>query len=380
MRRLGPWGALWAWSRATLLACSVFLVAHAAARDGAAAPAVPAEAAVPTLDQLRKLYAGAPEAWPRPRLGPGAHFAEFAPLPELARADAQTQALAAIGQRLFDDPTLSASQQIACASCHNRELGLGDGLRMAFGHDRQRGRRNSLPLYTMAWMHPLFWDGRAATLEEQALHPLLDPLEMASSVPIVEAALNRDALYRKAFAALNGPRPITAADAGAALAAFERTLRPPRSIWTRVMAPDGKGTALLSDAQLRGLHLFRTKAGCAACHNGPLLSDQRFHNLGLTFYGRRLQDSGRYEVTGDPADVGRFRTPSLLGLRHTAPYSHLGLFRSLANMVAFYNGGGGVDRAEPQGDLPVPHKDPLIRKLGLTDEEQADLVAFLETL
>lgn len=363
-----------------MLACGVLLVGHAAAQDDALPGSIQAQATVPDIAVLRQLYAGPAATWPRPRLGPGARFTEFAPLPDMPARGTRAAALAAIGQRLFDDPALSASGQIACASCHNRELGLGDGLRTAFGHDRQRGRRNSLPLYTMAWMRPLFWDGRAVTLEEQALHPMLDPREMASSIPQVEAALHRDAQYREAFAALNGPRPITAADAGAALAAFERTLRPPRSIWTRVMAQGGKGTALLDDAQLRGLHLFRTKAGCAACHNGPLLSDQRFHNLGLTFYGRRLQDTGRYEVTGDPEDVGRFRTPSLLGLPRTAPYSHLGLFRSLANVVAFYNGGGGVERAEPQAGIPVPRKDPLIGKLDLTKAEQADLVAFLETL
>lgn len=331
----------------------------------------------PAAGALRTLYAGKPESWPRPRLGEGARFAEFGPLPRLPEASPREKALAEIGRRMFDDPALSRSGQIACASCHSPELGMADGLRTAFGHDRQRGRRNAQSLYAAAWMTPLFWDGRAATLEDQAIHPVLDGKEMAGTARLIEPRINRDEGYRSAFEALNGHRRVTLQDAAAAIAAFERTLRPPRSRWSRVME---RGVAVLTDQELEGLHLFRTKAGCAACHNGPLLSDGQFHNLGISFYGRAREDLGRYEVTQDPADVGRFRTPSLLGVSRSAPYMHNGLFLTLENVVALYNGGGGRDRAQQPGRAPAPRPDPLVSRLDLTREEQAALAAFLRTL
>ncbi|TCU58030.1 cytochrome c peroxidase [Novosphingobium sp. PhB57] len=332
---------------------------------------------VPAVGALRALYAGGPATWPRPRLGEGARFTEFGPLPRLPEASLREQALAEIGRRMFDDPALSRSGQIACASCHSPELGLADGLRTAFGHDRQRGRRNAQSLYAAAWMTPLFWDGRAATLEEQALHPLLDGKEMAGSARLIEPRINRDKDYRAAFRELNGHRRVTLQDAAAAIAAFERALRPPRSRWSRVME---RGVSVLTDQELAGLHLFRTRAGCAACHNGPLLSDGQFHNLGISFYGRSREDLGRYEVTRDPADVGRFRTPSLLGVSRSAPYMHNGLFPTLENVVELYDGGGGRDRARRMGEAPAPIPDPLVSKLGLTRDEQAALAAFLRTL
>ncbi|WP_260610628.1 cytochrome-c peroxidase [Sphingomonas sp. IC081] len=373
--------------RALLLASAVFVAVQASGEGQAPRAALRQEPAGPetahatpgdlSAMDLRRLYAGPPQSWPRPLLGPGAEFREFAPLPSLPAPGEREKALAAIGKRLFDDPRLSGSGQIACASCHSPELGLGDGLRTAFGHDRQRGRRNAQSLYTAAWMTPLFWDGRSPDLAEQALHPITDGAEMAATTETVLPRLNADTGYRTAYAALGQDRPITMKDVTAALAAHERTLRPPRSRWMQVFE---KGTGVLTDRELLGLHLFRTKAGCAACHNGPLLSDQRFHNLGISFYGRRLEDLGRYEVTGKPEDVGRFRTASLLGVRKTAPYMHNGLFQTLDNVVALYNGGGGKDRQQPSGNVPVPSADPLVRKLNLTADERAALVAFLETL
>ncbi|PNU03301.1 cytochrome-c peroxidase [Novosphingobium guangzhouense] len=332
---------------------------------------------MPSTAQLRHLYAGLPETWPRPQLKEGAHFTEFAPLSPLPAPTAQEKALAAIGKRLFDDPALSGSGQIACSSCHAAELGLGDGLRTAFGDGRQRGRRNAMSLYTAAWMTPLFWDGRAASLEEQALGPITDHKEMAGDPKAVAARIRRDAGYRAAFAAIDGPGAVTMVDLTRALAAYERTLAPPRSRWTRVFSAGGQ---ILNDEELAGLHLFRTKAGCVSCHNGPLLSDQRFHNLGISYYGRPFEDLGRYDVTGDSADVGRFRTPSLLGIGRTAPYMHNGLFPALEDVLALYNAGGGKDRNRPSGKAPPPTHDPLLAPLGLTPQERTALVAFLKVL
>lgn len=333
----------------------------------------------PDPTRLRAAYSGAPETWPRATLHPDATFTEFAPLPPRVEPSPRQAALATLGARLFDDPILSKSGQIACASCHARELGFADGLRTSFGHDRSRGRRNSQGLLTAAWLRPLFWDGRAVTLEEQALHPIIDMIEMAADMGEVERRVNEKSTYRDGFAKLNGPGAIDRSDIADALAAFQRSLRPPTTRFTRFVGGEPRA---LTDIQLRGLDLFRGKAGCANCHNGPLLSDQRFHNLGLSFYGRAREDLGRWEVTGDPADVGTFRTPSLLGINRTAPYMHNGLLRSFDNVVAFYNGGGGRDRRPKalNSDAPPPRPDPLLKPLNLSVEEREALVAFLETL
>ncbi|WP_292132429.1 cytochrome c peroxidase [Brevundimonas sp.] len=336
----------------------------------------------PTSDaELRLAYAGLPATWPRPDLGEGAVFTEFGPLPPpLAPADnPTTPAKAALGERLFNDPRLSHSGQIACASCHAAELGFADGLRTSFGHDRQRGRRNSISVATSAWMTPMFWDGRSGSLEDQSLHPLVDPVEMAGSLDAVVQRIAVDPAYAPAFAAAFGDDRINIDRIARALAAFQRTLKPRRSPWSRFIA--GERNAL--DAQeLRGLHLFRTRGGCANCHNGPALSDGRFHNLGLTYYGRKYEDLGRYEVTGEAADVGRFRTPSLLGVGRTGPYMHNGLFPHLDGVVNFYNAGGAHPRRRPdQADDPLfPSTDPLLEPRQLTREERQAIVAFLGTL
>lgn len=331
--------------------------------------------------ELRLAYADAPETWPRPDILPGATFAEFAPLPPAPEPadNPTTPDKAALGQRLFEDPKLSASGQIACASCHAQELGFADGLRTSFGHDRQRGSRNAPSVATAAWATSLFWDGRVKTLEEQSLHPIVDAKEMAADLPVVTARIAADPSYATPFAQAFGSPEVTTDRIAKALAAFQRTLKPRSSPYARFLA--GR-TDALNDQQLRGLHLFRTKAGCANCHSGPLLSDQKFHNLGLSFYGRARQDLGRYEVTGAPADVGAFRTPSLLNISRTGPWMHNGLFPTLEGVVAFYNAGGARPRPGPdQKDDPLfPTTDPLLIKCDLTPQERADLVAFLEAL
>ncbi|WP_213981193.1 cytochrome c peroxidase [Sphingomonas sp. dw_22] len=329
---------------------------------------------------LRRLYAGKPSEWPRPALGEGAVFEELGPLPPRRKLEGKDAALAALGRKLFNDPVLSGSGQITCASCHNPELGFGDGLRTAFGHDRQRGRRNAQSLYTVAWMHEFFWDGRARSLEEQAAGPIGNPIEMAAKPVVVLRRLKRDSAYRQAFAEVFGSRRISSELIATAIAAFERSIRPPASRWDRMLA---EGPAVFTDQELLGLHLFRTKAGCANCHSGPLLSDGRYHNLGLTYYGRELEDLGRYGVTHDPADVGRFRTPSLRAVRRTGPYMHNGVFPTLAGIVNFYNAGGVEERrtqSRTDPKAPPPRRDALLKPLELTPAERAALVAFLETL
>ncbi|MFT4057729.1 MAG: cytochrome c peroxidase [Novosphingobium sp.] len=326
---------------------------------------------------LRILYAGQPDTWPRPWLEPGAQFVEFGPVPPSPAPNRPAEI--ALGQRLFEEPKLSGSRQIACASCHNADLGFTDGLRTSVGHDRQRGRRNAPALFAVAWTHDLFWDGREATLEGQVMGPLSDPLEMAGNRKRIERWINGEVSYRSAFAELIGTRRIRLADIAGMIAAYERSLAPPRNRWDRVFT---QGVSALSDQQLRGLHLFRTKAGCANCHSGPLLTDNRFHNLGLSIYGTERQDLGRWNVTGKAEDLGAFRTPTLRGLIHTRPYMHNGFFPFLEPVVMFYAGGGGPNdvKQAPGQAAPPPQADPLLRPRDLTRDEREALVAFLQTL
>jgi len=333
-----------------------------------------------SASELRSAYSGAPDTWPRPWLKDGAEFVEFAKLPPAPSPDYNptTHEKIALGRALFDDPMLSGSGQIACASCHERDLSFTDGLRTSFGHNRLRGVRNAQSLLTAAWWRELFWDGRSPTLEDQALHPFVDPVEMATSHARIVESIKSDGVYGDMFAAAFGDREISIQRISYALASFQRSLRPRASKFDRFV----DGRAQLTDQELRGLHLFRTKAGCANCHNGPLLSDQKYHNIGLSYYGRELQDLGRYEATRDPADIGKFRTASLRNIRRSAPYMHNGVMPELSGVVTFYNAGGARPRPrEDQKDDPhFPQTDPLLAPLNLTAEEREALVAFLETL
>lgn len=356
---------------ASALILTISIAARAADDQPLASPSAFAD--------LRRLYSGPPSEWPRPFLEPGAAFTEFGPIPD-PPGDAGNAAQIALGQRLFEDPRLSRSGQIACATCHNAEMGFTDGLRTSFGHDRKRGRRNAPPLFAVAWVHDYFWDGRERSLESQVAAPVSDPLEMASDRRRIERWINRDPTYRGDFKALNGQRKITLADIASMIAVYERSLKPPRNRWDRVFT---NGIGALSDEQLWGLHLFRTKAGCANCHSGPLLTDERFHNLGLSFYGTAREDLGRYAVTGRQEDVGAFRTPTLRGLIYTRPYMHNGFFPFLEPVLLFYASGGRNESQIEQADAtaaPPPIPDPLLKPRPLTREERDALVAFLQAL
>lgn len=338
---------------------------------------VGAAAAVTPVTDLRALYADAPRTWPAAQVEPGVTFVEFGPLPDMA--EPPPRPLAALGQRLFEDPRLSGSGQIACASCHNRELAFADGVSRSFGHDRKRLTRNAPSLWTARWMERLFWDGRADTLEAQALMPIQHADEMRGDLAVVEQRLRDDPVYAPLFAEAFGDPRIDRVRLSQALAAFQRTLKPRRARFDRFLAT---GPSALTDQELLGLQLFRTKAGCVNCHNGPLFSDQKFHNLGLGFYGRANQDLGRFAVTGAAGDVGAFRTPSLRGVAHSAPYMHNGGIPTLEAAVAFYAAGAAHPRPRPDqaGDPLFPKTSPLVKPRELTAEERAALVAFLKTL
>jgi len=338
----------------------------------------------PSIDQacLRRIYSLPISAWPAPHISEGAIWSELAPLPAKPPEPADnpgTPRKIALGRKLFEDPRLSASGQIACASCHDRQLGWGDGRSVPFGHDRKPGMRNAMSVAMSAYASPLFWDGRAATLEEQALHPIEDMREMAFTLKQLERRLDRSDDYPAEFARVFGDRRITSQRIGQALAAFQRTLVPRFNRFDRFL--EGRRD-LLSDRQLWGLHLFRTHAGCMNCHSGAALTDNGFHNLGLHFYGRAREDLGRYNVTGDPADVGRFRTPSLRNVRNTGPWMHTGGFMDLRGVVNLYNVGmpRPTPRAGQEDDPLFPKTDPLLQPLDLHRTELEAITEFLQTL
>jgi cytochrome c peroxidase len=328
---------------------------------------------------LRAAYARPPAEWPAPVVEPTVRWVELGPLPEAGRPadDPALAARASLGERLFFDPRLSGSGQIACASCHDPDLGWADGRTTAFGHDRLPLRRNTPTVMGSGLSPSLFWDGRAASLEEQAEAVIRNPDEMHSGDDVV-GRLAKVAGYPEAFEAAFGPGDITVGRAATALASFERTLVGGRSRFDAFLKGDADA---LSDDALAGLDLFRGRARCMNCHHGPNLTDGAFHDLGLSYYGRKYEDLGRHRVTGAPADVGRFRTPSLRNVVATAPYMHNGLF-DLDGVLRMYNAGMATLRRRPeQADDPLfPTKDPLLKPLGLNEQELADLRAFLNSL
>lgn len=333
---------------------------------------------------LREAYARPPAEWPAPQVDADLAWVELGPLPEYAPGppdNPHDPRRVALGEKLFFDPRLSRSAQIACASCHEPDLAFADGRRVSFGHDRAAGRRNAPSVVASGLLAPLFWDGRAETLEAQALMPVEDPLEMAFTTRELVARLRKTDDYPALFAAAFGAAPLDAGQVAMALAQYQRSLTAAarNTRFERFLA--GR-PAQLSDPALLGLHLFRTRARCMNCHFGPALSDSRFHNAGLTYYGRRYEDLGLYVRTGLAQDVGRFRTPSLRLVSRTGPWFHNGLFRDLGGVLNFYNVGMPRPRPTPgQADDPLfPVTDARFEPLGLEAAELAALRAFLETL
>ncbi|HUE88252.1 MAG TPA: cytochrome c peroxidase [Vicinamibacterales bacterium] len=278
-----------------------------------------------------------------------------------------TAAKVALGRRLFFEKRLSRDGRVACASCHKPEHGFADDRALSIGVGGRVGGRNAPSLLNKAYARTLFWDGRAASLEEQALAPMVNDVELANTYEEISTRLGSDPSYVAAFREAFGGAEPTSARAAQALASFTRTLLSGASPVDRYERL-GEATAL-SPAAARGHALFRGKARCHVCHDGPLFSDDRFHNTGVG-WGRAPVDRGRYAVTGVDAHRGAFRTPSLRHVARTAPYMHDGSMTTLSEIVAFYDRGAGSN----------PYLDGLIRPLGLTSRERRDLVAFLESL
>ncbi|WP_293628543.1 cytochrome c peroxidase [Salinisphaera sp.] len=339
----------------------------------------------PIIERARLVerYRGPQSQWPALATPDGLYIEALAPLP--ARPDFPvdnpfSEAKASLGKRLFFDPRLSGSNQIACASCHDPSLGWADGRHKAVGHDRQLGDLNTPTVLNAGFKDRLFWDGRAADLETQVIASWSNPIEMAGIPEDAARQLGEVAGYGPLFTDAYGDPSITAARIARAIATFMRTLNTPNTRFDRFMRGEH---AIFTAAEIRGLDLFRGKANCIRCHHGALLSDGDFHHLGTSVHG--VGDYlGRYRETGAPEDVGAFATPGLRNIGRTAPYMHNGFGDGidLESLLALYNMGWwqNAPPTEKVSDVPLARLSPLIEPLGLSRAELDDLAAFLRTL
>ena len=306
-----------------------------------------------------------------------------------------TDAKAKLGDMIFDEKRVSADNSVACNTCHSPRNGFTTHTAASRGVGDQIGKRNAPSLLNAMFYKSMFWDGRAATLEEQATLPILNPVEMGQKDPKdVVAKLAAIPEFVDAFQKVFG-RPPNWEDMGKALAAFERTRLSTEAPFDRFLHGDQKA---LNPAQRRGWALFTGKAQCASCHTYdpalPLFGDNRFHNTGAAAAKHDLNqlakhvtagnkseidrlaletddsELGRFLVTKKKEDIGAFKTPFLRDVLLTGPYMHDGSLETLWDVIDFFNKGGERN----------PYLDSGMKPLGLTASEVDDLANFLGTL
>jgi len=263
----------------------------------------------------------------------------YMPVPE---ANPLTPQKIALGRKLFFDKRLSRDGTLSCGTCHDPKLAFSDGRKVARGIDGQEGTRSAPAIVNRGYGRSFFWDGRAKSLEQQALEPILNPKELG---------MNQEDVGRRTG--------LKIAEVTAALASYVRTIRSGDSRFDRYAA--GKSGAL-NEQEKAGLALFRGKARCSACHAGPNFSDENFHNTGIAWKDGRLSDDG--------AGEGKFKVPTLREVARTAPYMHDGSIATLEDVVEYYDRGGNVN----------PGLDEDLHPLHLLAEERRALVAFLRSL
>jgi cytochrome c peroxidase len=271
-----------------------------------------------------------------------------------------------LGRQLYFDPRLSKNGTISCALCHNPGTGFADARQFSVGAFGSAGGRQAPTVYNTGYIPLQFWDGRAGSLEEQAIGPIHNPIEMAEKHETVVPKIAKIKGYQKQFRAVFG-KDVSLQSIAEAIAAFERTIISANSAFDKYVM--GEATAM-DQAAGRGMALFKGKAKCILCHNGPNFTDNQFHNLGVPQEGLLKEDLGRYAVTRLERDRGAFKTPTLRSIVETAPYMHDGVFKTLEEVLDFLDRGGG----------PNPRLSPLMKPLGLTPDEKQDLVAFLKAL
>ncbi len=272
----------------------------------------------------------------------------------------------ALGRRLFFDRRLSRDGTIACASCHDPQQAFTDARPVALGINGHLGTRNVPTLINRVYGRTHFLDGRAESLERQALEPILNPIEMNMTLPELVARLDGDPDYATGWRSVFGRGPH-AEDVASAIASYVRSILAGDSSFDRYMNGE---VAALSDHERRGLQLFRGKANCTACHVGPTFTDERFHNTGIAWRDGAIRDEGRFTVSGRPADRGAFKTPTLREIARTAPYMHDGTVTTLEGVIDFYDAGGRSN----------PNIDPEVHPLHLSLDEKQAVLAFLKSL
>jgi cytochrome c peroxidase len=307
----------------------------------------------------------------------------------------------ALGQALYFDKRLSVDGTVSCATCHDPAMAFADRNTLALGVAGRIGTRNVPTTLNAMFNQSQFWDGRARSLEEQAMQPLLNPLEMGmADREAVVTRLNAIPEYRPSFAAAFGAGAITFENVARAIASYERTLLSADSPFDRFMAGD---TRAITEGQKRGWKLFRGKANCIACHaftrESPFFTDNKFHNTGITTgdldleellngvhlkapneldsrrvgelaHTERFTELGRFLITKRKQDTGAFKTPTLRDVELTPPYMHNASEKTLLDVMRFYNEGGKRNR----------YLDEKIRPLNLSEEELSDLVEFMRAL
>lgn len=271
-----------------------------------------------------------------------------------------------MGKQLYFDGRLSQNGQVSCAFCHNPVLGFADPRQTSIGVGGKVGGRQAPTVFNTAFNPVQFWDGRAGSLEEQAIGPIQNPVEMAETHENVVAKLNKVKGYQQQFRAVFGT-DVSLQGIAEAIAAYERTVISTNSAFDKYVLGETKA---MDQAAVRGMALFKGKARCIACHNGPNFTDNQFHNLGVPQVGPMKEDLGRYYVTRAEKDKGAFKTPTLRSITATSPYMHDGAFKTLEEVIDFLDQGGG----------PNPTLSPLMKPLGLTKEEKIDLLTFLKAL
>jgi len=319
------------------------------------------------------------------------------PLPDMKVPADQplTEERVELGKLLFFDPRLSGDGSISCADCHDPKLGWGDGGELSRGYPGTAHWRNSQTVMNSAYLDAWFWTSSSPTLEKQANSAISGALAGNLKPILAEERMKQTPRYIELFKEVYGTAP-TYDGALSAIASYERTIVSDDSPFDNYMNGD---ESALDEAQLRGMALFEGKANCVACHNGPLMTDQEHYNLGVPpnpafeedpqrqiAMRERMRskefaeddflhldrDPGRYRATKNMDDIGTFRTPPLRYTLYTLPYMHNGMFYTFEEVVDFYDQGGGDD--------PFGTKTDKIQPLDLTDDEKADLVAFLEGL
>ncbi len=263
----------------------------------------------------------------------------------------------ALGKKLFFDVRMSADGTVSCASCHSPEHAFADVRVRSAGVFERHGTRHSPALIGRASGTLQFWDGRSASLEQQVVEPIKNPVEMDSTVDAAVARLRTDPAYRG----------LTSESLPHALAAYVRTIRSVDAPFDRFLSGSPNG---LSDLEREGLRLFRDSARCYICHSGDNLTDEMFHNTGVAWRESRFQDRGRAGVTGKASHEAAFKTPTLREIAKTAPYMHDGSIATLEEVIEYYDRGGN----------PNPNLDENIVPLHLSKADKQALLAFLRAL